>query len=78
MSQRWVEQVVGRLATDEAFRRQFLADRAAALDELQAGGAELNPCELRALAAVDGRAIVRFAEALDPRIQKSDLKGGCW
>ncbi len=77
MSQRNVERVIGRLVTDEAFRRQFASDPAAALREATSGGAELNDCELRALATIDPRAVDRFAEALDPRIHKSDLHGGC-
>ena len=77
MSQRNVERVIGRLVTDEAFRREFAADPQAALREAAAAGAELNDCELRALATIDPREAARFAEALDPRIYKSDLRGGC-
>ena len=73
MSQRNVERVIGRLATDEAFRRRFAGDRQAALGELIAGGVELTRCELVALASLDTRAVGRFADAIDPRIQKCDL-----
>ena len=76
MSQRNVEQVIGRLVTDEGFRRRFAEGPRAALEELVAGGLELNPCELRALVALDPQRVARFAEALDPRIQKCDLHGG--
>jgi hypothetical protein len=76
MSQRNVEQVIGRLVTDEGFRRRFAADPQAALQALLAGGLELNPCELRALASLDAQRAARFAQAIDPRIQKVDLQGG--
>jgi putative modified peptide len=77
MSQRNVERVIGRLATDEAFRRQFTADPGAALREVSGAGVELNECELWALARIDQQALGRFAAAIDARLQKTDLKGGC-
>lgn len=77
MSQRNVERVIGRLITDEAFRRQFTTDPQSALGEVAAAGLELNDCERRALAAIDPQAAGRFAEAIDPRLQKTDLHEGC-
>ena len=74
MSQRSVETVVGRLATDETLRRRFQADRAAVLDELVAQGLQLSPVERRVLLELDCGACERFAERLDPRIQKVDLR----
>ena len=74
MSQRSVEAVIGRLATDEAFRTRFQADREAALDELAALGAELTPVERQALVDLDFSACEHFAERLDPRIQKVCLR----
>ncbi len=76
MSQRSVEQVIGRLVTDEGFRDRFAADPGIAIQELVDGGLELNGCELRALTALDPDRIARFAEAIDPRIQKVDLQRG--
>jgi hypothetical protein len=76
MSQRTVELVIGKLATDEVLRRQFAADPAATL-ERQVAEWELNPCERHALVGLDPAELERFAAALDPRIQKSDLHGGC-
>jgi hypothetical protein len=73
MSQQNVERVIGRLATDEQFRRRFRGDRKAALDELVAGGLALTRCELAALSALDAGALGRFADAVDPRLQKCDL-----
>jgi hypothetical protein len=77
MSQRNVERVIGRLVTDEAFRRQFVTDPSAVLGEITRAGVELNDCEVRALAAIDPQAVARFTESIDPRLQKSDLHGGC-
>ena len=73
MSQRNVERLIGRLVTDEAFRRQFAADPVSAVEALTSGGMELNECERRALASIDPREVERFSETLHPCIQKSDL-----
>ena len=77
MSQRNVERVIGRLVTDEAFRRRFATDPGSTLSGIAGDGLELNDCERRALAALDAGALERFADSLDPRLQKSDLNGGC-
>ena len=74
MSQRSVEQVIGRLATDEDFRRRFEAEREAVLQEMIASGAELTPVEVQALRDLDFSACRRFARCLDPRLQKISLK----
>lgn len=70
MSQKCVETVIGRLATDEAFRQRFHEDRMTVLTELVAEGARLTPVERRALLDLDASTLERFAEDLDPRIQK--------
>lgn len=76
MSQSNVERVIGLLATDEAFRRRFVEDPWAALQSLVERGVELTGCELHALVRIDPRHLGRFADALDPRLQKTDLQGG--
>lgn len=76
MSHRNVEQVIGRLVTDEAFRRRFGEDAAAAVQTLIDEGVELNPCERRALLAIDPVLLRRFADAVDPCIQKAEISGG--
>jgi len=76
MSQRNVEQVIGRLVTDEAFRRRFEENPVAALQELSMSGVALNVIELHALAAIDPYSVARFAEAIDLRIQKAGINGG--
>ena len=76
MSQGNVERIVGRLVTDEGFRRRFSNDSHAALRELIEKGCELNPCERWALLSIAAEEVERFAASIDPRIQKSDLQGG--
>lgn len=74
MSQRSVEQVIGKLATDEDFRQRFEKSRNAALTEAIANGLQLTPVEQRALLDLDVDAAARFAGCLDPRIQKISLR----
>jgi len=38
-------------------------------------GLELNECELASLVDLDAREIARFARAIDPRLQKIDVRG---
>ncbi len=73
MSHRGVEVVLGRLATDEAWRERFRRAPAAALRELIGSGLELSPVELAALESLEPSAVRRFAQALDPRLQKAVL-----
>jgi len=76
MSQSNVERVIGRLVTDEGFRRRFGEDPLAVLRDLMASGLDLTACEFRVLSAFDPRIAARCARAIDPRIQKADLHGG--
>lgn len=76
MSQHNVELVIGRLVTDEAFRRRFAEQPSAELRRLVETGVDLNACEFRVLAALDVRLMARLAHDIDPRIQKADLQGG--
>lgn len=78
MSQRTVEHVIGRLATDEALRRRFVENPRAVLEEMtgMGTGMELTDCERWALASMDLRELSRFARAIDSRLQKADPRGG--
>ena len=73
MTQRAVEVVVGRLATDEAMRARFQAAPAEVLRELTTLGLELSAVELAALQAMDPAALQQFADRLDGRLQKAVL-----
>ena len=74
MSQRSVEQVIGRLATDEELRRRVEAEREAVIRELIASGLELTPVEVKALLDLNFPACRRFARCVDARLQKISLK----
>jgi hypothetical protein len=73
MSQRSVETIVGKLVTDEGFRRRFLADASTELDALTRRGCELTPVERQALQALDLEAIQTFAGLIDRRLVKVDF-----
>jgi hypothetical protein len=73
MSQRAVEHAVGRLVTDERFRRLFGRDAAAALRELAEEGLELTSHEEAALVATDPRLWDQIADGMDSRLQKISL-----
>ncbi len=65
MSQRAVERVLGRLVTDETFRKSFFHDAAAAL---VADAADLTDDELDALRRVPRDAVKALCARLDDRI----------
>jgi hypothetical protein len=74
MSQRNVETLIGRLVTDEGFRRRFGDHPAEVLGELLASGWELTPAEQRALTCCNLGVVERCARAVDPRLLKVDLR----
>lgn len=76
MSQRNVEIVIGRLATDEEARERFLDDPQAEVASLRQGGIELSAVEAEALVALPRRPLEALASAIDPRLQKASLKTG--
>ena len=78
MSQKNVELIFGKLATDEEFRRTFGRDPAAAVLEMADRGFELTKAEQSALVRTDVTLFDRLAEGLDPRLQKASLKSGAF
>ena len=74
MSHRHLEVVIGRLVTDEAFRRRFVEQPAEWNAELAEAGLELGAGELTALRRTDVAAWLAIADAIDPRLQKASLK----
>jgi hypothetical protein len=73
MSHRSVEIVLGRLMTDEAFRRQFQRAPREALAELPQMGLDLSAVEMEAIAALDAESLIHFVGTLDPRLKKAAL-----
>ena len=74
MSQKCVELIFGRLATDEELRRDFHRDPLGTLVKLAACGVELTKAERDALLATNCALFERLAEAIDPRLQKASLR----
>ena len=74
MAQRILEMLIGRLITDEQFRREFLNDPKGTLDELRDLGLDLSSTESAALLNTDPSLWARTASVLDPRLQKVSLK----
>lgn len=72
VTQRCIEMVVGRLATDDQFRETFLSDPHRALGELLERGMHLTHVEIAALIATDAALWKRVADHLDSRLQKID------
>jgi hypothetical protein len=81
MSQKCVELLLGRILTDEDFRRSFFPVRAYSFEIAAAHGLELTAVECNALSGLQPRRFDFIAETLDPRISRSrvsDSKGpGC-
>ena len=74
MSQNNVERIVGRLATDEDFRREFHDDPERVVRGIADRGFELTQAEVAALVRLDPITFDRFADAIDPRLQKASLR----
>ena len=70
MSQKSVEIVIGRLATDETLRARYLADPGATLRSLLEAGLVLNPVEVEALLEMPADAWIVLAAVIHPRLQK--------
>lgn len=71
MSQAHVEQVLGRLATDESWRARYRRAPEQTLDALTDGATlDVTPTERRALLTLSADALEAFAAALDPRLQR--------
>jgi hypothetical protein len=74
VTQRSIEIVIGRLTTDEDFRREFLQNPERLLSALLERGADLTHVEMAALVATDSTLWDSVADRIDPRLQKVSLK----
>jgi hypothetical protein len=66
MSQHEIERVIGRAATDSAFRQALIDDARTACK-----GFDLTEDELDALEKLDAQSLLAFAGTLDKRISKT-------
>lgn len=76
MPQKSVERIIGKLATDEEMRLRFRRDRGEALDACIGEGESLTTVEREALAALRPDLLDRFADSLDPRLQRVRIPAG--
>ena len=73
MAQRSIENLIGRLVTDEGFRSAFRSDAAATLTGFIESGYELTRVEIAAVRATPADVWDRVAEQIDPRLQKASF-----
>lgn len=76
MSQRNVELIIGKLVTDEDCRRDFRSDATGFVNGLLERGTQLTRSEVAALVTLDPKVLDRFADDIDPRLQKASLLRG--
>lgn len=74
MSQRNVERLIGRLATDEDLRRKFSRAPFDTLATLCEEGWELTRGEIDALVEIDSQLWARLAAKLPSRLQRCSLR----
>jgi hypothetical protein len=72
--QRHIELLIGRLVTDEDFRRAFQNDPQKTLSDAQQWGLALTAVEVSALLATDHTLWERIAIELDSRLQKASFR----
>lgn len=70
MTQRNVENFIGRLATDRELRGAFAGSPAETLLSYRAEGHDLAAVEVAALTTLDAEAVDRFAHTVDPRLRR--------
>lgn len=75
MSQKTVEHVIGKLATDEGLRLRFRQEPREAVETAAGTNGALTAVEMDALAAIDPGLLDRFADALDSRLQRVRIPG---
>ncbi len=71
MSQWGVQIVIGRLLTDEAFRRQFVESRRECLAGVCRHGIDLDRSEIAALVEADAHVWTDMASQIDRRLQQT-------
>lgn len=70
MSQKTVEHIIGRLATDEEIRLRFRTDPASTIAAAAGEAEALTSVERDALASIDPDVLDGLADSIDPRLQR--------
>src|SRR5216117_4205311 len=73
MSQKTVQLTIGRLLTDDEYRRCFLRDPRATLLALRDQGFDLTTAEIGALIRTDAQMWTNAAARIDPSLQRCSL-----
>ncbi len=73
MSQKTVEHIIGRLATDEGVRLRYRTDPVATIAEAAGEPSALTSVERDALSSIDPDLLDRLADAVDPRLQRVSI-----
>ncbi len=73
MSQKFVEHVIGKLATDEELRLRFRRAPRETLEAVVGTGDALTAVEIEALAGIDPALLERVADSLDSRLQRVSI-----
>ncbi|HEY7058385.1 MAG TPA: Os1348 family NHLP clan protein [Vicinamibacterales bacterium] len=74
MSHKTIQLIIGRLLTDEDFRRRFLHDPYETLATLVDQGFELTAGEIDALIQTDRATWTDTASRIDSRLQRASLR----
>ena len=76
MSQKTVQLVIGRLLTDEDYRRQFMSKPQRFLTALRDGGLDVTESEIAALLRTDRALWTDAANRVDSDLQRTSLRSG--
>ena len=74
MSQKCVQQLIGRILTDEELRQRFVAEPLETLTTLRDQGIELTAGEIEALVETDRQLWSTAAARIHPRLQRCSIR----
>ena len=74
MSQKCVQQLIGRIITDEELRQRFVGEPLETLTTLRDQGIELTEGEIEALVDTDRQLWTSAAARIHPRLQRCSIR----